>query len=533
MSPPRLSALAVALLIPAALWALLFFIVPPGQQEFPANDDWAFARSAFALARGEGLHYYHWASMPLLGQLAWAAPFVWLLGESHVALRLSTLVLALLGVAAFHDLLRHEEKLERRQAVLTALCLALNPLFFLLAATFHSDVPALSFSLAALALYGRGLRGESIRAWMGGAAVALVAVSTRQNAIVVPLTAALLLARRPQLRRRPVWLAGSLLPLTVGIVVDAWFGQRDDVQRLAPDWTAIRTFPVLLYLAVHSLGLAALPLLVQRPVRGWKAFLLALVLMGGAAHFLAALNAPPHAGLFPYLGDWLTPWGQFGNQTVVAGERPLLFGPPTRWALTLLGCLAGAALVAVVNDRCGTGLTSRALPLFTLLHFPFLLIAPSVYDRYLLVLLPGALAVAAAPKTGRRGSLLGAAVLSVLGLFSFALLHDFLAWNAARWELGRRALASGIAPADIEGGFQWDGWYATHAVVEPKPRPPRGLTLPVNRRFFDHLTGRYALSFTELPGTRTRDAEPYRLWLIPGKHQFYLVELESSAASSP
>ena len=43
--------------------------------------------------------------MPQLGQWLWACPFVWLFGPSHVTLRLSTLVLSWLGLAAFYDLL--------------------------------------------------------------------------------------------------------------------------------------------------------------------------------------------------------------------------------------------------------------------------------------------------------------------------------------------------------------------------------------------------------------------------------------------
>jgi hypothetical protein len=166
------------------------------------------------------------------------------------------------------------------------------------------------------------------------------------------------------------------------------------------------------------------------------------------------------------------------------------------------------------------------LALFTLLQIPLLLISPALYDRYFVVLLPGALAVAAAGPVSRWRWWAAVGMVGLMGLVSFALLHDLFAWNAARWEVGRRALARGLAPTDIEGGFEWDGWYAETAAVQEKPRPPRGLTLEVNRRFFDHLTGRYALSYSPLPGTRTLDAEPYRLWLIPGEFSFYLVEMD-------
>jgi hypothetical protein len=56
----------------AALWGILFIAIPPWDQEFPLNDDWAFARGAFDFARGDGFHYLQWASMPQLGQWLWA-----------------------------------------------------------------------------------------------------------------------------------------------------------------------------------------------------------------------------------------------------------------------------------------------------------------------------------------------------------------------------------------------------------------------------------------------------------------------------
>ena len=48
-----------------------------------------------------------------------------------------------------------------------------------------------------------------------------------------------------------------------------------------------------------------------------------------------------------------------------------------------------------------------------------------------------------------------AAALAVYGAVSVGLMHDWLAWNSARWAVGRRALAAGVRPTDIEGGFEW------------------------------------------------------------------------------
>src|SRR5262249_19875702 len=90
----------------AGLWGIIVAFVPPGSHDFPLVDDWAFGGGALALAGGKGIPYFGWPAMPLLGQWAWAQPFIWLLGQNHFALRVSTIVAGWLGVLAFYDLIR-------------------------------------------------------------------------------------------------------------------------------------------------------------------------------------------------------------------------------------------------------------------------------------------------------------------------------------------------------------------------------------------------------------------------------------------
>src|SRR5688572_1710239 len=97
------------LTLPLIRWAVLFVCFGWRRQNFPLDDDWCYARGLFAFLHGEGIHYFDWAAMPQLGQWLWASGFVYLLGESHVALRLSTMVLGGLGGLAFFDLLRQGE----------------------------------------------------------------------------------------------------------------------------------------------------------------------------------------------------------------------------------------------------------------------------------------------------------------------------------------------------------------------------------------------------------------------------------------
>src|SRR5262249_51902075 len=162
---------------------------PPLAQNFPLGDDWAFNLGAFLFAEGQGIHYSQWASMPQLGQWLWACPLIWIYGKSFLALRLSTILLSMLGLAAFYDLLRQDGRLSQRQAALATAILAVNPLFLLLQGTFMTDVPSLSFALIALALYTRALASGQLLTIMAACAAGVVGAITRQNTVAVPVVA--------------------------------------------------------------------------------------------------------------------------------------------------------------------------------------------------------------------------------------------------------------------------------------------------------------------------------------------------------
>jgi len=99
-------ALATVIGLSGQAWGIIFFAIPPASQDLPLLDDWAYSAGAFESASGGGVHLHRWAAMPLLGQWLWATPFIRAFGQSHVVLRLSTILLSWLGLCAFYDLLR-------------------------------------------------------------------------------------------------------------------------------------------------------------------------------------------------------------------------------------------------------------------------------------------------------------------------------------------------------------------------------------------------------------------------------------------
>jgi hypothetical protein len=547
-----------------ALWVLLFVVIPPGEQDFPLNDDWAFARGVFTFARGDGFNYSHWASMPQLGQWLWAWPFIQIFGASHAALRFSTVVLSLLGVMAFFDLLR-QAGMSLGRAAFVAACFALNPLYFELSGTFLTDVPALAFSLVALALYGRAFTAASANGLRAcdlltvAMVVAVLGAVTRQNTITVPVAAGLVLLRYRRLWYRPAWLVAMAVPAAAAIAAHYWLQARSDYHALPPtEEIDLGRILLLAFTLPHYLGLAAVPvLLLDADWRLWKhpvaftGFAVALVALGASTGLVACsergigalfMEDSPVDRLFPYLDNMLTPYGQFGSNETVVGLRPLVMGFTVRLTLSVVGAIAGAALVVRVVSRLWSGAWKDLLTVFTFAHLPFLFLPSVIFDRYYVVFIPGALYLAARPATkvvaapaGRLvpGRLLGLATLTFFAWVSVGLMHDWLAWNAARWTVGRRALAKGIEATNIEGGFEWNGWYSPFPVFQNCRQKREGLTLWLTYCMYAHISGRYALSFSVLEGTRVVDQEPYDLWLVSGRRDFYLIEQRSLINKGP
>jgi hypothetical protein len=260
----------------------------------------------------------------------------------------------------------------------------------------------------------------------------------------------------------------------------------------------------------------------------------ALILLAFAGYWRAFGEYLPFGGLFPYASNLLTPYGAF--QYVYPGERPIVLGEVVRAILTALGCLAGAVWIVSAcargKERGGLG---DPLLLFACLQIPLILLVP-LFDRYFLFLLPAALALAVDNRPiPMRRLLWCVGLLAVLGAASVCLMHDWLSWNSARWELGRRGVrVDHIDPLDIEGGFEWDGWHSLRGGSAHRTDTAVHLMLPATYQWFPQIRGRYALSFSpsarsDLPSSATKvvDSEPYTLWLLPGEHRFYLLEEKS------
>jgi hypothetical protein len=453
----------------------MFLAIDPRGQ-FPLNDDFQYAEMARRLLAGEGLHLPQWA-------LSWAAPHAILgvlmtapWGASNQALRMWMLSLGLAGAAGVYALARRW-KASLDAALLAALAVAVSPLYAAMSASFHLDVTAAVFTLAALGAFLRGRESGSGRWFVASSALIAVSGLTRQTGFLCVAGGIAALATERRLTARsftafaaPAVLAGGGFWMWATFVHGptwAWASGHFSPDLSAAHWLRPATWLGIAQRTGESIQLGSLCLLSLAALRAKDAFrrrpscgeAVALAAVAGlglwgwaSAHGLPLIqNTINHSGL--------------GVVTLAgADDKPAgWWEHPTTWHVAAFLALASSLILvrALAEELRGPrGGEIRAAALFVGAPYAAILAMPQIYDRYLLVVLPVAAAVFAAGRADKAPKLKAAfAAAGLVALFTIAGLMDYFAWNRARWDAGMALVARGAPPERVENGFDWDGQF--------------------------------------------------------------------------
>lgn len=462
----------------AGIFLLFCASLAPWAYDFPLNDDWAYALAARTLAETGRLALSDWGSSTQLPHVITGALFSKVFGFSFSALRLATL-LAAAGAVFFFVKILDELEVAPFEKLAAALVLALNPLFLVLANSFMTDCHYLFWMLAAVYFYMRNLKApENGAALLAAGACAAAAYLTRQLGLALPAAFTLALYLRGRLNWRSLAAAWAL-PGAAILGYWLWFRFGHGPTWASENYVGAATLAHLskpgeflndslyrLFSAMMETGLLLLPLAagymfsaggfcgrngLRKKVTAAGPWLALAALAG-----FALLNGP-----LPYLENTLSPSG-FGTLTIGgAGLKPSgFFSSPLFWKLA-----TAAAALSAVFLMCASGLALRAgdqrlrfLFLAAALQLAISLTGAKFFDRYLLTLLPWFAAAAVFAARGVRFHRPAAAL--ALGLYAalgWAGMKDYLAWNAAKWELSARA-RPGLAQGEIANGFDHDAW---------------------------------------------------------------------------
>ncbi len=489
-------------------------------RECPVLDDWAYASTVRHLLQTGEYKLDDWLAPNMPFQAVWGALFCLVLGDSYVALRLSTVALTIIGLIAFRALAR-EHGLSGLAANLLTFCLASSSLFFRMSLTFQTDIPFLVTLIIALFLYTRALRVMTAPAWAAAAVAGAASILTRQfGAALVAALGVLWLFDRERIARFRYYALGLSLPL----IAVAWQLYRG---LFYSNWAAESVlFRQKLFFS-HGHFLRVLPwrpLVLVEYQALWLVPLVLLAAWAAACEIFATVANPDADGTVRATTSrrssiaWLlglialfTAGVVYGWKVVGYGYNSsdfhgntalmpflrhtydllLVLGEPVRWAVTIF-VVVGAALIArVFVERYASLISARPGPvpapaprellldLTALFLLGFNLIFFQQWDSYQLPFLPLAAIVLARRFEGllvsRRLAVAACCCLLLVG--SAIWTREDLAKGDVQWTLAERLRESGVQPQNIASSWEWFAYWSFPDFVRQEGKRA-GTTIP-------------------------------------------------------
>lgn len=556
-------------------WIGLIFLVNP-IGNFPLNDDWAYGWTVKTLLETREYQLSDWTATNLLPQVIWGTLLCLPFGFSFTALRISTLILGLLGVLASYGLLR-EAKANTKLALLGALVMALNPIYFGLSNSFNSDIPSLSFAIVSLYLIVRGLRLNSNFTIIAGILTGLIAVLNRQSNLVIFLAFALALLLKKGIKIKTVIIAcfSVLLGLLTQGAYSNWLDYTDkrpvlygfQIKHLRETLsgglsTIISTYFYNAVVMLVYFGLFLFPFIViclTYRLKGmssrYQRLIIFLPLLMGAMGTILIFKDQQMPFVGNILGTFALGPQAFGGYSSSLGVGTKFLFYRTWELLTIVG-FAGAGLlitytISAISEVIG-------YPRKIVLERKWLLVlvgsATLIYlgvigglaqkywfDRYLIFPLPLLMVLVTMlsirtldKKLPSAAIAITLAVLLFYGGFTVSATHDYLSWNRVRWQaLNDLINNSGVVPEQIYGGFEFNGWYFGNRLEICNPKyQSHAQSLDIRWGAFDCLWGEdtdrfkylYRIGLIEQSGYVIEQKYSFRRWLPWRKQDLYILK---------
>ncbi len=516
---------------------ILVIVNPVG--EFPLNDDWAYSLIVRNWLETGIYEVNDWPAMSLFTQICWGTLFSAIFGFSFMALRLSTLVLAIIGILAFNAILTNL-KIPKVTRILALGTLLFNPLYFHLSFTFMTDVPFLTCCLLASFFYLKFFQEERTVIWAGAVFFSICAILIRQLGILIPLAFFIaVITSKHRNYYRTIILAGISVLLTfISLKIYIWclsqttgipaaFSQMESIiDRL--NFSFI--YPSLVSIEGRYfvyLGIFLLPVLFFRFWRKDYFFLIGLATFGLGTSYLIVTN-----------------WDRFriGNTIYDLGLGPIsmpdtvrnvtsfeVLPPLLETLVKVIGVISALLLISHLAKGIQrfyssfTGLSTprnifkRGVLIFVLLYFFFLFIDYHRFDRYLLPLLPFLMMLILVPSIRLRklNLFLSLGSLLIIVIFSVSGTHDYFSWNRARWAAATYLENQGISPNKIDGGFEYNGWHQTN---HKNPHNRYG------KSWWFVNEDNYALAFTTYQNYTVKAAFPFHRFCNLSTDTLYALE---------
>jgi hypothetical protein len=515
------------------LWLVMITIVNP-LGNFPLDDDWQYARPVwFLINKGYYLSTDQFSPI-ILAQVLWGSLFCLPGGFSFTALRISTLVLSLIGIVVFYFLLLRLSKNEKL-SFLGAFLLMANPLYIAMSNSFMTDVPFLSFSIISIYFFIFSMDSPKVRYIIFGTLFAILATLIRQYGLVIPVAYALtsIIKNRPKLMQWGKYILPAIITLVVlklsllwlkhigselkpyeGSHVVDFLKKPGDISAYSLErgsyillYGGFFLFPLLTYttwqtllritrrqkIAIYSVILLLVPVLIiwchQLPYGN------ILTTYGIGAETLKGMNTRinPNPDFPPILLKIL--------KTIAFTGAIML--------LVTIGKVLIDILQAFIDKSFSNILLKQIFVLLFFLGYALMIFIPNFFfDRYLIPFFSLSVIIIIADINKNITIKLPlyltyCSLVLLMGLAGSALTHDYLGWNNARWQ-GTDYLTKNlkVSPHKIDGGYEFNGWMIGNYFPDNPQNPNR------SKWFVDD--DEYVVTFGNIDGYSIITQYPYQ-----------------------
>lgn len=508
----RLGTITDIALIVAAWCGGVLIVNPIGN--FPLYDDWAFSRTvAHLLSTGE-YDSLNWGWMTLVTNVLWGALFSLPDGFSFTALRISTLVAAVIGLIGVYVLFR-DLRQSRCVALLAVSLTGFNPYFFSLSHSFMTEALFTALLVWASVFLVRSLRTESNLYLIVGTLLALAGTLSRQLALCVPLAFAATQLLKSGIRPPSVLRALTPVAVCVGAYIAVlWAGMIGAnvnmliVDSLSDVHKVSQTVIYNIYITLIHSGLLLLPILLVDTVDQWRRQAARVISIGGMSIMIIVLIVVAKAYYGPFGGEIALP---LSGWLVKSGIGPVwLYDFPDNdsiqplprgfWIIVTSMALAGSVMlitafvlritelihrIARHEAMADASLVTSFSALTVIIYFLLLLTSPVAFDRHVVPMIPFIAMTIVGFRTSPASTWFNApplwrvATWTLIALFGFYAVvgtRDYLTCNRVRWmALNELMQDRQIPPDDIDGGFEFNFlylWSTDHEANEKLVKRP-------------------------------------------------------------
>jgi 4-amino-4-deoxy-L-arabinose transferase-like glycosyltransferase len=478
---------------------LILFSVPVINA--PLNDDYVYFFSVKNFIETGTIEYHKADTAALLYQVFYGVLFTYLFGLSHSTLILSTIVVSFVGTVVAYLIFRNW--FSQTLSMLAALLILVNPVYFSLAHSFMTDVPALTYTLLSVYAFVLWQKHRKEKYIYLGLAFAVIGFWIRQYAIL-PIGGFILYKiftdYKYLLNLKRIVLLFVLPIVSFGLwwlVYQQFHGPIVcPYEIIVGPNIAKNLINSALYLGYFLFPLALLYLVNYKKFFSefrnlkifQKVFLISLTLLLIAYPFILLYSG---TSFNPFAFSLFNTRGV--GAYLITGQKVNLL-PEWTWIIffilsiiTIFGFLTFSMKILKRHFILIAFILASLLP--TTLYKPF-------YDRYYLFIIPFSLplVLAGAQQLKFTREIIITALL-ILFTISWYGVFENLSFNVARWKGISFLLDSGIEESAIDGGFEYNARFF-ESCVEPKGA--------VNFHSWAYsLSDEYVISFTELKNYET------------------------------